>query len=304
MGIGDAEAEACIGIALTAPTIAMSNWQTGALLQAALVQGADADECLRVVVRASLTLTGADKGQVTGHSATVVPFDITDTTERARLILQLAEDSLSFPSPASTAPNEYTAVIAGSPLSAGGLEGEFAWNELVKALGRVLRIDVRIAASHKALGEPLPKSTETVVVFDPSFLGPAKKADSPVTHEINCMGRPLRDVFADLADHLWDVLTKLSDSRATSGSAKKELKPGQRFFHRKIGTSAAFDKFGDACKKCQHEESGYIRYHAAPKAEKGMKRIYGNFDPSMLYHCGRGYSCGMYAVFAPANLKT
>ncbi|WP_278103056.1 hypothetical protein AB0870_16955 [Microbacterium proteolyticum] len=302
-GVSEEGAEPCVGVALTSPTVAMSNTQTGALLQAALVQGVEGDDCLRVVVRARLTLSGPRKGEVTAHSASVVPFDVADPVERARLILELAEDSLAYPSPASTAPREFTAVIAGSPVSAGGLEGEFAWNEVVGALGRVLRVDVRIVSSQKALGDPLPKSTETVVVLDPSFLGPAKKAGVADTHAISCMGRSLRDVFIDLAAHLWDVLTRIAEARTSVTSSKAVLKAGQHVFHRKIGSSATFDKFGDACKKCQHEESSYIRYHAAPKAEKGMKRIYENFEPSMLYHCGKGYTCGMYAVFAPANLK-
>lgn len=302
-GITQEDAEPCVGVALTSPTIAMSNTQTGALLQAALVQGAEGEDCLRVVVRARLTLTGAQKGEITAHSASVVPFDVADPVERARLILDLAEDSLAYPSPASTAPKEFMAVIAGSPVSAGGLEGELAWNDVIGALGRVLRVDVRIVSSHKALSDPLPKSTETVVVLDPSFLGPAKKTGVADTHAITCMGRPLRDVFVDLAAHLWNVMTRIAEARASVASSKAVLKAGQHVFHRKVGSSAAFDRFGDACKKCQHEDSSYIRYHAAPKAEKGMKRIYENFEPSMLYHCGKGYTCGMYAVFAPANLR-
>lgn len=302
-GIAEKDAEPCVGVALTSPTIAMSNTQTGALLQAALVQGAEGEDCLRVVVRAHLTPSGPQKGEITAHSASVVPFDVSDPVERARLILELAEDSLAYPSPASTAPKEFTAVIAGSPVSAGGLQGEQAWNEVIGALGRVLRVDVRIVSSQRALSDPLPKSTETVIVLDPSFLGPAKKAGVADTHVIACMGRPLRDVFIDLAGHLWGVLARVTEARAGATSSKAVLTAGQHVFHRKVGSSAAFDKFGDPCKKCQHEESGYVRYHAAPKAEKGMKRIYENFESSMLYHCGKGYTCGMYAVFAPANLK-
>lgn len=302
-GITRGEAESCVGVALTSPTIAMSDVQTGALMQAVLVQGAEGEDCLRVVLRARLALTGTQKGEVTAHAATVVPFDLSDPVERARLILELAEESLRYPSPASTVPREFTVIIAGNPVNAGGLEGDLAWNDVIGALGRVLRVDVRIISSQKVLGDPLPKSTRTVVVLDPSFLGPARRAGVADAHAIACTGRQLRDVFIDLAAHLWDILDKLSEESASSGASKAMLKAGQHVFHRKVGTSPAFDRFGEPCKKCQHEESGYIRYHAAPKAEKGMKRVYANFEPFMLYHCGKGYSCGMYAVFAPVKLK-
>ena len=50
-------------------------------------------------------------------------------------------------------------------------------------------------------------------------------------------------------------------------------------------------------------KSEFVVWSNAPKAAKGLKRRYPNFEEAWLRHCKRGMNCGMYAVFVPAGLK-
>lgn len=292
------QAERFLAAALTAPTIAMKDAFGPGVLQSVLVRDEDEDECLRITITGDL-FPNPRGGELKNSSAAIELFDPTNSIERASLVVDLSIDALSYPVPSASDLRTFSVALVGNPTRMGIVESGYSWNELMRSMGRVLNVDVEFRVSQQNLKDVLPLTTELALLFDPALEGALRDANpalNPVG--IECAGRNLREVARDVALQVLETL-EVHATKAPVGERKK-LAAGDKVFHRKVGTSAAFDRFGDPCKVCSH--NSFVRYFRAVKAEKGMARLYENFEPNMLYHCSKGYNCGIYAVFAPAKL--
>lgn len=145
----------------------------------------------------------------------------------------------------------------------------------------------------------VPKNLMFVVQFDP-WTGAAPKNDrleddlKLVKLEARHMG--YREVFQSIVSELRSFQPK----KESSVFEPRDLRPGEKIYHRKVGNSPGFDQFNEgSTEPCQHQ-SGYVRYHNSDKAVKGFLRRYTNFEPEWMHHCKKG-SCGMYAVFSPES---
>lgn len=297
-GVEAGQAERFLATVLIAPTIAMMDAFGCGVLQSVLVKDVDDEHATRVTVRAELE-TNARGGVLSNVKVTAEPFDPEDIQERAALIAALSFEALRYPVPAPTAGRVMTVAVVGNPSRQGLLDSGHSWNDVLKSMARALNVDLQIRTSSQSLKDALPQSTGAVFLFDPSLESSLRSTNPKVTpHTVECSGRELRRIVEDIA---LAVLTELESTSAVAPIAnRRKLYAGDKYFHRKVGTSAAFDRFGDPCKPCSH--NSFVRYFRAAKAEKGMARIYENFRPDMLYHCSKGYNCGIYAVFAPPKL--
>jgi len=89
-------------------------------------------------------------------------------------------------------------------------------------------------------------------------------------------------------------------SQEVSPFTKRDLEPGEKVFHRKVGNNRKFDNFdAGSPKPCSHGVDSFERFHG-DKSLKGMARRYGNFQKEWLRHCGKYPDCNVYAVFSPA----
>ncbi|MFJ4165678.1 hypothetical protein ACIPY5_08970 [Microbacterium sp. NPDC089698] len=298
-GVAHEDANRAIGVVLASPTISLQG-RDGRILQAALVQNPDDLECMRVTLRARV-LRERTQRTVGDLVIAAMPFDHESIDELAAVAVELAEEAIDYPTPNSPNVRKMSAAVFGKPQ--GGVAGMHPWNTVLKSLGRVLDIQIRIVADQQSAKDSLPGTTSDIFVLDPAFVSAAKGVESNQSLTVTAVtGREFRESCLEMAK----VLIGRIVERAASGPAPRarKLKPGERVFHRKEKSSGApFDRFGEPRRGCSHPVEGYVRYHKAPKAEKGMARLYTNFSSEMLYHCGKGYDCGMYAVFAPDNLS-
>lgn len=298
LGLQPAQAERFLAAVLIAPTIAMKDAFGPGVLQSVLVRDADEDHSTRVTLRGHLE-PNPRGGTFTNASLMAEPFDPNSMGERASLVTELAVEALNYPVPARTGGRALGLALIGNPSRLGLVESEHSWNDVLKSTARALNVDLDIRTSLQSLKDALPASIDTMVLFDPSLESALRSTNpeaSPVA--VDCSGRELNCVVRDIAELVLTVLE--SKAVVVPVDGQRRLVAGDKFFHRKVGTSAAFDRFGDPCKPCAHDS--FERYFRAVKAEKGMARLYENFKPDMLYHCSKGYNCGVYAVFAPANL--
>ena len=104
-----------------------------------------------------------------------------------------------------------------------------------------------------------------------------------------------RDVFRQVVAELKEIRPEA----AFDPLAQRDLKPGEKVYHRKVGNSGGgYDNFNAGSNEaCSHGKT-YVRYYNSDQAPKGFARRYKNFDASWMHHCPEG-SCGMYAVFCP-----
>jgi hypothetical protein len=105
--------------------------------------------------------------------------------------------------------------------------------------------------------------------------------------------------FADLLAHVRQTLTPIAlDIPTRSPHEKRELRPGEIVYHRKVGEGQKYDKFDEGSTKPCSCNKTFMPLSAAPKASWGMERRYSNFHDKdvQLKHCPRYPNCNMYAV--------
>lgn len=232
----------------------------------------------------------------------VLPVDLSNSADVDALAVEAAQYGLDYPMPKTvrSVRPRFSVHILGKPINGVAPVGKYTWNQLVRALERPFNVEIEIVTKQSQVKDAFPASTEVTVALDPAFVGVASKVGKvPLPTIIGSGGKSAEELAGDVAALIRKRASELEEAEPVP--SKRELIPGERVFHRKVSSSAAFDKFGEPCKPCVHGEAQFVRYHAAPKAEKGMARKYSNFEPSMLHHCGTGYGCGMYAVFMPSK---
>jgi hypothetical protein len=300
-GLSSDEAQATAALVLLQPTLAL--YSKGKVLQSVVVAAVEGSAALTDPTR--ITVTGTIAKAAWGASmsdigVSVEPFDLTSDAEVASLVCRAATDYGRYPMPPVPRKARFTVMLLGNPLANGAIADlDLTWDEQLRSLGVVLNVDLQIVTSRAGIHDAFPASTKLTVAFDPGLVGQAKKIGQvPQPDELVCGGRNVSALVVHVAELILAKLAEADDDE-TPISAVRTLQPGDEHFYRKQGNSASFDKFTPTT-PCSHDV-GWIRYMKAPKATKGMHRIYTNFEDDMLHHCARGYGCNVYAVFAPAN---
>ena len=300
-GLTPDEAQSVAALVLLYPTLAL--YSKGRVLQSVVVAATDRSTALTDPTRVTLTgiiAKAAWGASVSDIEVSVEPFDLTSDAEVASLICRTAMDYGRHPMPSVSATSRFTVMVLGNPLSNGAVSDlDETWAEQIRALGVVLSVDLQIVTTRAEIHGAFPASTKLTVAFDPGLVGVARKIGQvPQPEELACTGRNVSALVANVAELILMKLAEVDDEQ-TPISQVRTLLPGDQHFYRKQGNSASFDKFS-ATTACSHN-AGWIRYTKAPKAAKGMDRIYSNFKDVMLHHCARGYNCNVYAVFAPTD---
>lgn len=297
------EAQSTAALVLLHPTLAL--YSKGKVLQSVVVAATEGSTALADSARVTITgtITKASWGaNVSDIGVSVEPFDLTEGAEVASLICRAATDYGRHPMPARSVASRFTVMLLGNPLSNEAISDlDEGWGLQVRALGVVLGVDIQILTTRAEIHGTFPASTKLTIAFDPGLVGQARKIGQvPQPVELACAGRNVSAIVVNVAEL---ILAKLAeaDDEETPISEARILQSGDQHFFRKLGNSASFDKFSPTS-ACNHM-SGWIRYMKAPKATKGMRRIYSNFEDDMLHHCARGYGCNVYAVFAPAKMQ-
>lgn len=174
------------------------------------------------------------------------------------------------------------------------------WQSQFESLGTILAMDTYFApkpaeAVHQALHERL----DVVVMFDDGQdwgdFRTKREAEGLDTIDVSagsCFGDLISQVRREIVSYVHQVLDPPKRAPAV-------LQPGDTYFHRKISPQPkTHDRFSEGSTVgCGHGDMK--RWPKADKAVKGMKRIYSNFDASMLYHCSKFPDCGVYIVRMP-----
>jgi len=184
----------------------------------------------------------------------------------------------------------------GEPSRAGYRDVPLDWRACLKAVSIVLGIDLLIVESpaeltskgfeQKADGLLIPRGTE---------VAKWRITTDPEDHIV--IGAPGSGFEALLAAVRSKLIETCQVAAAVSVPGRRQLGPGERVYHRKVGSSAATDVFdAGSPEPCAHGEGCYERWTKAPKALKGMQRRYIDVTERNLYHCDKYPNCGMYMI--------
>lgn len=291
--------------ALLDPSIALSMAKDDGqrILQAVVVARDEAlglDFDVRVVVEADVT----PRGQVRGFkphppiarmaSARVDLLDLDDDGDVRSCILELVNWSREFSAPAfPSASAPLQVVLAGNPsVCLGGVPE--SWRDDFSALAAVFGARFRSELLERQKDADFGKATTHVIVVEPrlfSFIADVE-THSAVIVQHDALGL----TYSQLKQVVMTDLLGAAPRREERGRTLHHLSEGEQRFHRKTQNSGGgYDVF-EVVSPCSHKD-GFKRYTAAPQAEKGMVRLYDNFERSMLHHCTNG-KCNIYAVFA------
>ena len=239
-------------------------------------------------------------------SGTALP-EVTDVTVHVEL-LELDEDSgflsviqwymdalNSLDRPSSPRRHlSHAVVVAGDPQAAHCSNTPANWREILEELIAGFEAEPLLHFG-KSFNGTIPKNTSHVFRLEP-YRGPEVHQDGTSSTrilDVNASQIDFDDLLIKIADAL---LQELPSNGRPDGS--RTLGPGERVFHRKVGASRHCDRLNEGSESpCQHGAAGFVRFDG-PKALKGMRRRYSNFEDSWLMHCGRYPNCGMYGVFA------
>lgn len=192
----------------------------------------------------------------------------------------------------------HTVLVLGDLLALGTAGTPPHWREDLAALAEAY--DARVVFEQGPnLPAGAPRDLIRLFRFDP-YAGELPKGtdDKEIAHV------PVEARFASYADVFHAMTASLNSfvpAAVFNPLAPRKLAPGEEVYHRKVGDSGGgHDNFDEGSSTpCSHGK-GWKRYHHSDKAVKGFKRRYTNFTSDWIYHCKHG-SCGVYAVFCPAN---
>lgn len=311
-GMQSALVAPALEVALLYPATAMQGSDRKKFYQASLILDVDSDEHYNVTFEANLK--ESSNGEDIQHDSTTAEvFDIDNGWEKASLAVDLSTAALSFPLPGiARGSGTFVVNFYGTPEY---VESDVVdWSKRIRSLCRVLGVEAEFKLQQQSFGDTPSRRVATLVALSPSAYGVLRSTQKSLATKtgtkddweklslVGAEGLAFEDHLKKIAAHIISVAEKFGEVDNNNASRARKLVSGERVFHRKTGSAPGFDNFGAACKVCKHGEDQFVRYTRAPKAEKGMARLYSNFDSSMLYHCGKGLGCGVYAVFAPASL--
>lgn len=302
-GLTPEEAESVAALVALQPSLALLS--DGRVRQSVVVAAQEASAALADAMRVTVSgriVKSAWGGGLADLRVEIEPFDLEDERELGTAAARVASDLALYPVPRSPSKPRFTLVVLGNPVQAGAVaDSEVSWNDHLGSLAAVLGFELRIVTTRNEVKSPYPKNTKLTVAFEPGLVGQAVEVGlAPLPTHVDFVGQNVSAVVAAIATLALSTLSEMEEAEAPFGTELATLHAGDQHFYRKLDSSAAFDKFNPTS-ECSHD-AGWVRYTKAPKATKGMRRIYINFDDDMLYHCAKGYRCGVYAVFAPESL--
>ncbi|WP_295817950.1 hypothetical protein [uncultured Microbacterium sp.] len=195
----------------------------------------------------------------------------------------------------------YNILVLGNPHELGCADTPADWQQQLTFLADAFDANITFERGPSVAG--VPKNLMCLVRFDP-FAGELprkKKADgSDDQDEIEHTAIEARfTTFKEAFQRICAALNAFEPPQTSDEFTPRDLKPGEKIYHRKIGNAVGYDRFNaGSTESCQHTTE-YVRYYNSDKAVKGFKRRYTNFEPSWMHHCKQG-GCGMYAVFCPS----
>lgn len=229
---------------------------------------------------------------VTCSRASITLLDLEDDADIGDVLLTLAEWHREFPLPNGDRELSRSVIFLGDPMGLGAKDTPREWRRDIEALARVLGFRPIIESGVAFTGK-VPEDLDSVFRFDP-YHGKApdlEKHRGVPSVELDARARGFHDIYREIAICLRERAFPDDDVLPRS----RALQPGERVYHRKVGSSQRYDHFGEPCKPCNH--GSFRRFHG-PKALKGFARIYSNFKDEWMHHCDRYPTCGVYAVFA------
>lgn len=306
LGLPGGLASAAIWEVLAEPSVAMVRADHGIhrFRQAVVIarDGSASPLEIRVIVDAVISPRAQRPGEqrtppaVESAAASIELFDLDDNQEAARLLRELMDWYFEFPAPLAekrTRPDQL--VFVGDPRRIGVAEVPDSWRQCLSALAAMFSLTAEVKDGPSFDGT-LSSTATLVAKLDP-YAGKSLAIPSGTeTLLVDARGRTFLSIVDEISLRL--VETEAASVDAATAAVARDLRPGERVYHRKIGSSQNFDRFNAGSPKpCAHGESGFIPWHG-PKATKGLERRYTNFKPSMHKHCNKYPTCGMYAVFA------
>ncbi|TFC48904.1 hypothetical protein [Cryobacterium shii] len=306
LGLPGGLASAVIWEVLAEPSVAMARMDHGvhSFRQAVVIarDGSAAPLEIRAVVDAVISPREQRPGQqrtppvVESASVSIELFDLSEDKETARLLRELMDWCSEFPAPLSdkrSRPDQMAFI--GDPRRVGVEAVPDSWRLHLSVLAGMFSLTAAVKDGPSFDGA-LPSKTTLVVKLDP-YAGKTLAIPSGTeTLLVDARGRTFASLVDDISLHL--VKREAASMDAETAAVARDLRPGERVYHRKIGSSQSFDRFNvGSPKPCSHGEAGFIPWRG-PKATKGLERRYTNFKPSMHRHCNKYPTCGMYAVFA------
>lgn len=166
------------------------------------------------------------------------------------------------------------------------------WREQFERLVLSFGLNPVLVGQGSKFSGSAPSDTILAVEFDP-YGGTPPTLPARI---VPVVVAPHTRTFASVKEHLCDLVLDAMERDDEAGDVV--LRPGDRIFHRKIGSGRHFDSFNEgSAKACKHGESAFEPW-SGDKCVKGFQRMYSNFEPPMLRHCKHYPNCGMYAVFA------
>ncbi|BCW47981.1 hypothetical protein [Arthrobacter sp. StoSoilB13] len=237
--------------------------------------------------------------RVTHVSLELTLEDLEEGSQWFELLLTLAEWSAEFPAPASPARSRtHQIVFLGDLRNLGVVDAEVKWREKLASLAASFGFNAHVVGSGDAFSGAVSEKTAFVFQFDPYG---GRRADPPSSLRREPIELHIRGAkFDDVLRSITLTLIEDFDNQNVDEAPCRDLVPGDRIFHRKIGNSRAFDRFDEgSTKPCKHGADSFTRFNG-PKSLKGFRRRYGNFEDEWMHHCGKYPNCGMYAVFCPS----
>lgn len=303
-----------IGQLLCAPTFARSAEVRGtsvawhAVVLSRTEDGALPYELL-VKVRATVQKRHFPKGESVAVPAAVIGYQLhlefVDLQDEADLgaVMQHYIGMVADLGPLRSARTlPFNVLILGNPHELGCADTPANWQEQLTFLAQAFDADITFERGPTVTG--VPKNLMCLIRFDP-FAGklPKKLEGDGTEGEEEIEHTPIEARFTSFADafhQICVVLNAFEPPPAADEYAPRELKPGEKVYHRKVGNAVGYDRFNaGSSESCQHT-SAYVRYYNSDKAVKGFRRRYTNFEASWMHHCKQS-ACGMYAVFCPGD---
>lgn len=308
VGLSPDTARAAVAEALSNPSLAVSAGQSGVtrVAQSVILQR---DESVglpyevlvgvNVQIRQRHVPAGVNSAvapAVIGHDVACVLIDLESDAQVGELMRHYVRILRSIAPQRSRRTHQYTVLVLGDPADLGTSSLPERWREEVEWLADAFDAKVIFEKGPK-IPEGVPNRLMRLFVLDP-WAGklPADRDGNEVPHvAVDGRNNSFDEVFHEFAVHL----RSFRPEAPADPFAPRELAPGERVFHRKVGDSGGgYDNFNDGSPApCSHGKA-FKRYTKAIQATKGFERRYTNFDPSWLYHCSES-GCGMYAVFTP-----
>jgi hypothetical protein len=228
-------------------------------------------------------------------------FDVVEDDELGRLMMEHLKMLRAFPiSRQNPRTSAATVVVLGDPKNLGTTDTPDSWRQDLELLCDAFGFGTAFRPEPTFTGTVADRTTH-VIRFEP-FVG-----DEPATHDGTKIAFSKIDAralsYAQLFHQVAVIIGNLEDEQTKHAFAPRDLVAGQRIYHRKVGNSRKFDSFDAGSATPCVRKSEFVVWSNAPKAAKGLKRRYPNFEEAWLRHCKRGMNCGMYAVFVPAGLK-